>query len=535
MKICVGHLVWRLIQVRAQQNDLFRFLEVPMVNSKKKPNIVVIMADQLAPQFLPCYGHPVVKTPTLDRMAAEGVVFEAAYTNAPLCAPSRFSMMSGRLPVKIAAWDNAVEFSAEVPTFGHYLAAEGYQTCLSGKMHFVGPDQLHGYEKRLTTDVYPADFTWHPEWDRVGERLDWFHNMEVVTKAGPCVRSMYLDYDDEAVFAAKRYIFEQAKDGNEQPFMLTVSMIQPHDPYLCRQEKWDLYRDDDIDLPKTPPGLIPEDPHSGRLRYGYGATDVDLDEQTLRNARRAYYGSISDIDDKITGIMQTLREAGLADDTVVIVTSDHGDMLGERGMWFKMSFLEYSARVPFIVYAPKIFESRRVKEAISLVDLLPTVVELARDGNAGNYATPIEGRSILPHLSGVTGHDEAIGEYFSEGIATPMFMVRRGDLKFICADGDPNQLYDVVNDPEEHTNRAADPAYASQVEALETEINRAYDRAALTERVLESQRRRKFLKTVMRDQGVAWDYAATRDATNEYIRNTMPIYQLEKRARFPQV
>mgnify|MGYP001200722058 FL=1 len=129
----------------------------------RKPNLLLIQADQLAPQFLAAYGHPLVKTPNIDRLAEQGVVFDAAYTNAPLCAPSRFVMMSGRLPSRIAAWDNAVEFSSEIPTFAHYLSAEGYRTCLSGKMHFIGPDQLHGFGERLTTDVYPADFTWHPE------------------------------------------------------------------------------------------------------------------------------------------------------------------------------------------------------------------------------------------------------------------------------------------------------------------------------------------------------------------------------------
>ncbi len=217
--------------------------------------------------------------------------------------------MSGRLPSKIAAWDNAVDFSAEVPTFAHYLEHLGYRTCLSGKMHFVGPDQLHGFSDRVTTDVYPSDFTWHPEWDRPNERLDWFHNMEVVTKAGPCVRSMYLDYDDEAVFHARRYLFERAREGNDQPFMLTVSFIQPHDPYLCRQTEWNLYKDVEIDLPNLRPGEI-EDAHcERRLRYGYGATDVDLDDETIRRARRAYYGSISDIDHKIAALLEALKES----------------------------------------------------------------------------------------------------------------------------------------------------------------------------------------------------------------------------------
>jgi choline-sulfatase len=225
-----------------------------------KPNIVIIQADQLAPQFLAAYGHRLVKTPAINKLAEEGVVFDAAYTNSPLCAPSRFVMMSGRLPSSISAWDNAADFSSEIPTFAHYLAAEGYRTCLSGKMHFIGPDQLHGYGERLTTDVYPADYTWHPEWDRPDARLDWFHNMEVVTQAGPCVRSMYMDYDDDAVFKAKRFLFDHARDNTGQPFMLTVSMIQPHDPYLCSQEHWDLYRHDDIDLPKVPLGSVDEHP-----------------------------------------------------------------------------------------------------------------------------------------------------------------------------------------------------------------------------------------------------------------------------------
>ncbi|TNE40449.1 MAG: choline-sulfatase [Alphaproteobacteria bacterium] len=501
----------------------------------KQPNILVIMADQLAPQFLPCYGHPLVKAPTIARLAEEGVIFDAAYTNSPLCAPSRFIMMSGRLPSKIAAWDNAVEFSSEVPTFAHYLAAEGYETCLSGKMHFVGADQLHGYSTRLTTDVYPSDFTWHPEWDRPEERLDWFHNMEVVTKAGPCVRSMYLDYDDEAVFKAKRYLFEQAKQGNEKPFMLTLSMIQPHDPYLCRQDKWDLYEDVDIDLPKVSYGSVAQDPHSANLRYGYGASDIELSDEMVRNARRAYYGSIGDIDEKVADVLTALEEAGLADDTIVIVTADHGDMLGERGMWFKMSYFENSCRVPLIVHAPKMFSPRRVKEAVSLVDFLPTLVEMARDGKAADYATPIEGRSLLPHLSSGSGHDEAIGEYFGEGSASPIFMIRRGNKKIINVHGSTVQYFNLSEDENEINDLSENPAHSGEVGKLLTEIDGKYDVAALTEAVLESQRRRKFLKNVMREQGIVWDYSPDENAARTYVRNTMPIYELEKMSRFPQV
>lgn len=505
------------------------------MSNNKAPNILMIMADQLPPHFLGCYGHPVVKSPNIDKLAAEGVVFDGAYTNSPLCAPSRFVMMSGRLPTPIAAWDNAVDFSPEIPTVAHYLSAHNYRTCLSGKMHFIGPDQLHGYGERLTTDVYPADYTWHPEWDEPEKKLDWYHNMEVVTKAGPCMRSMYLDYDDEAVFKAKRYLFDHARDGAEQPFFLTVSLIQPHDPYLCRQDKWDLYEDSEIDLPKTPFGSVEEDHHSGLLRYTYGAAEIDLDEQTIRNARRAYYGSISDIDDKVGELMATLEEAQLAEDTIVMILADHGDMLGERGMWFKMSFLEYSSRIPLIVHAPNRFTPKRVSQAVSLADILPTCVDLARHGEAYSYATELEGRSLLPHLQGEAGHDEVIGEYYGEGSGNPMYMIRRGYMKYITAGPQCRQLFDLQADPEERHNLVAESAYAELVASLQAEIDQRYDQPALKQRVLESQRRRAFLKDVMLQQQLSWDYEPKADASKEYIRNTMPIYQLEKRARFPAV
>ena len=501
----------------------------------RKPNLLLIQADQLAPQFLAAYGHPLVKTPNIDRLAEQGVVFDAAYTNAPLCAPSRFVMMSGRLPSRIAAWDNEVEFSSEIPTFAHYLSAEGYRTCLSGKMHFIGPDQLHGFGERLTTDVYPADFTWHPEWDRPNAKLDWYHNMEVVTKAGICTRAMYMDYDDEVIFRAKRFLFDHAREDPERPFLLTVSMIQPHDPYLCREEHWNLYRDDEIDLPRVPLGSVEEDPHSARLRFSYGASELDLEEETIRDARHAYYGSISDIDDRVGELLNALEGAGFRDNTIVVFTSDHGDMLGERGMWFKMSFLENSSRVPLIISSPSGFNSGRVNSAVSLVDLLPTLDEFARDGLAIDYPTPIEGRSLLPHLSGSKGHDEVFGEYFAEGTTEPIYMIRRGGKKLIYSANDPTQYYDLTKDPLETNNLALNADFQAEVTDLIGEIENRYDHEALIKRVLESQRRRRFLKNIMRDQSISWDYQHVENGGDAYIRNTMPIYQLEKKSRFPQV
>src|SRR5918993_4364501 len=158
------------------------------------PNILMVMADQLTALALPAYGHPVVRTPHLDRLAAAGAVFEACYCNFPLCAPSRAALLTGRLASRVEVYDNAAEFRASVPTFAHGLRALGYRTCLSGKMHFVGPDQLHGFEERLTTDIYPADFGWTPDWDRPEERIDWwYHNLGSVKQAGVAEATNQLD------------------------------------------------------------------------------------------------------------------------------------------------------------------------------------------------------------------------------------------------------------------------------------------------------------------------------------------------------
>src|SRR4051812_827577 len=178
------------------------------------------MADQMAAGPLPCYGGPVVKAPHLQALAERGVVFDAAYCNSPICAPSRFSMLSGRLPTTIGAYDNASELPAAVPTLAHALTVAGYCTILSGKMHFIGPDQLHGYEERLTTDIYPADFSWTPNWAAGPRDKPSGISMQNVRQAGPCVRSLQIDYDDEVEHFAVQRLYDLAREpaAERKPF-----------------------------------------------------------------------------------------------------------------------------------------------------------------------------------------------------------------------------------------------------------------------------------------------------------------------------
>ena len=275
----------------------------------RQPNILLIMADQLSAFALPCYGHPVVKAPHIARWRRTGVLFENAYCNSPLCAPSRYSMLAGRLPSRIGAYDNASEFPASVATIAHGLRAQGYRTALCGKMHFVGPDQLHGFEERLTTDIYPVDFGWTPDWDRPEERIDWwYHNMQSVRQAGIAEATNQLDFDDEVTFQALRFLQDHARSDDPRPFFLTVSFTHPHDPYAIREAYWDRYRDDEIAPPRIGP-LPPErmDPHSRRLVRVSAMDEAAISPDDVRRARHAYYGAISYVDDAVGELIETLR------------------------------------------------------------------------------------------------------------------------------------------------------------------------------------------------------------------------------------
>ena len=502
-----------------------------------RPNILVVMADQLAPHFTGAYGHPLVRTPALEDLAERGTRFDAAYCHSPLCAPARFTMLSGQPVSAIGAWDNAAEFPASVPTLAHYLAMTGYRTVLSGKMHFVGPDQLHGFEERLTTDIYPADFAWTPNWDEADTRIGkWYHNMDSLAEAGQALATYQIDYDEEVGFSSVRRLYDLARDRDERPFFLVASFIHPHDPYVARPEWWDLYDHADIDLPEPmPEGAL--DRHTRRIRRGIQADTVGYTEDQCRNARHGYYANTSYFDSWVGRLVGVLDETGRLDNTVVIVTSDHGDMLGDRGAFFKMSFFERSARVPLIMAGPGV-AGRAVPNVCSHLDLLPTLLDIATGGGTWpGVGAPLAGRSLWELAAGGTdATDETSGEYTAEMTSHPMFMIRRGRHKYIHCDTDPPLLYDVEADPLERTNLADDPGSAGLAAAFAIETAQRWDSAGIRQRVLHSQRSRRVLHAAVEsDTALSWDYSPVRDAANEYVRNHMDWAEAGPRSRFPRL
>src|SRR3954463_4230587 len=519
---------------RARRRGARRRARDPAPMTARPPNVLLVMVDQLAASWLPAYGHGVVQAPSLTALARAGTVFDAAYCAAPLCAPSRASLLTGRLPSRTCVYDNAAEMRASVPTFTHALRAAGYATALAGKMHFVGPDQQHGFEERLTPDVYPAGLDWTPDWRApVGERLPWYHTMESVVSPGVSAASMQVDYDDEVCFHAVRAVFDHARGHAGEPFFLVASFTSPHDPWELPARYGDRYDPADIELPAVPAIPFDEaDPHSRRLREMYGVDEAALSDEQIRHARHAYYAAISYVDERIGRVLGALRDAGLEEETLVVFTADHGEMLGERGLWYKMAFFEDSARVPLVVRGPAghLRAGARGAAPVSLLDLAPTLLALCGPAAAEALAD-LDGTSLVPLLRGIGGREApVVAEYLAEGVVAPAVMVRSGALKYVRCPGDPDQLYDLASDPREVRDLAA--AGDGRPDALRAEADRRWDLAAIERDVLDSQRERRLVVAALdRGRYAAWDFEPRVDGAMRYVRSKADLYELQRRSR----
>lgn len=508
-----------------------------MTDAPTMPNIVLFMTDQLTASVLSSYGGRVCKTPNLDRLASRGVVFEQAYCPYPLCAPSRFAMMSGRLASRIGAWDNGAEFPASTPTFAHYLRARGYYTCISGKMHFVGPDQFHGFEERLTTEIYPSDFSWTPApeerdaSDRFGAGVS---SVESVLDAGPMARTMQIDYDEDVIHHAVREVYARARSADARPFMLTVSLTQPHDPYITTQAFWDLYEDTEIDAPRVPAiPLDQRDPHSRMLHGHYGQDKTDIDVHATARARRGYYGMISHIDAMFGRLMDALSDSGVSENTLVIFASDHGDMMGERGMWFKKTLFEPAIHVPLIVGGLGIAQ-RRVATPVSLLDLLPTLVDVS-GAPAGTICTPFNGQSLVPLLHGGSKHDPVMVEHLDGGTDAPRVMLRDGDLKLVLSRAYPTMLFNLSDDPFELNDLASDPAASNDMARLLAKAHEIWDLDALAIDKHANQTARTVVNTALQTgRPQVWDFTPGTLAQNSnYVRSGDKFPDVERRSYLP--
>lgn len=496
-------------------------------------NILIVMVDQLNGTLFPDGPAEWLHAPHLKALAARSARFANAYTASPLCAPGRASFMSGQLPSVTRVYDNAAEFASDIPTYAHHLRRAGYQTCLSGKMHFVGPDQLHGFEERLTTDIYPADFGWTPDYRKPGERIDWwYHNMGSVTGAGVAEISNQMEYDDEVAHHAKMKLYDLARGKDDRPWCLTVSFTHPHDPYVARRKYWDLYEDCAYLDPEVPAmDYVDHDPHAKRIFDANDWRNFEITDEDIRRSRRAYFANISYLDDQIGAILQVLEDTG--QEAIVVFVSDHGDMLGERGLWFKMCFYEGSARVPLMIALPE-GQGRSVTEPVSTIDLCPTLCDLA--GVSMAEVLPwTTGESLVPLMQGDRRHSPVMMEYAAEASYAPLIALRQDRWKYTNCALDPEQLFDLEADPMELVNLAEDPNSADVLDRFRRMAAERWDLDRFDAEVRQSQARRWVVYEALRQGGYfPWDFQPLRDASERYMRNHMDLNVLEDSQRFPR-
>ncbi|MEM9268816.1 MAG: choline-sulfatase, partial [Pseudomonadota bacterium] len=470
-----------------------------------QPNILIFMVDQLNGTLFPDGPADWLHTPNLARLAQNSVRFATTYTASPLCAPGRASFMSGLRPQNTQVYDNAAEFASDIPTYAHHLRRAGYRTCLSGKMHFVGPDQMHGFEERLTTDIYPADFGWTPDYRKPGERIDWwYHNLGSVTGAGVAETTNQLEYDDDVAHQAIQKIYDFSRGLDPRPWCLTVSFTHPHDPYVARRRDWDLYEDCPHLMPQMPAlDYADHDPHSQRLFDANDWRSFEIYESDVRRARQAYFANITYLDRKIGECLQTLEDT--RQEAIILFLSDHGDMLGERGLWFKMSFFEGSARVPLMISAPE-FAPQTITAPVSTLDVTPTLCDLAGI-SMDEIASWVDGESLVPLAFGQERTSPVMMEYAAEGSYAPLVSLRYGPWKYNRCALDPDQLFHLDSDPQERTNLATDPAHAGTLNALRQKSEVRWDLDAYDAQVRESQARRWVVYEALRNGAYfPWDY-----------------------------
>lgn len=448
-------------------------------------NIVFLFSDEHTGTVMGNSGHPIVRTPHLDRLAEQSYTFDNAYCNSPICVPSRLSLLTGCYPHQIDAWDLGVIPDRQHKTWGDYLGNAGYESVLCGRTHFNGTDRLLGFSKRLLDDL-PRWYSRNgrpPNRTRDARRGSNSH----VAECGPGDHE-HTRYDREVTDLAVDFLRKKASSSDDSPFLLYCGYMHPHFPLIAPPEFFSWYDPNSLELPDTwNESLASQHPIIQHHRWSW-RNDMPPSEETVRCALASYYALVSSLDAQIGRIIDAIDSSRLSKDTIIIYTSDHGEMAGSHGIWQKQCFYESAVKVPLILRLPA-GETQRVKQNVSLVDILPTLLEIADI----NKPTDLPGDSLL----GIAQHqrDETTRAVFSEyhhmGMLNAGFMLKQGDHK-LChyVDSEP-QLFNVHIDPLENCDLAQNPKYAAIREELENALYAIADPNVVDARAKENQKARK--------------------------------------------
>ena len=425
-----------------------------------RPNILFLMSDEHRADVTGYEGDPVIRTPTLDWLARTGVAFRNAYTPSPVCVPARMCMMAGQFPKTCRCEEYGQDLAPGAMTFARRFSQYAYNTVACGKLHHMGPDALQGWRQRIgchdEMDARYIEGAVREEFEKYRSPLSdgkWSDAKEI-RRAG-IARSRNTIDDDYTVRGALDFIekyFNDAgydKQRGHEPLLLKVSLVQPHYPYFTTEDKFNYY------LNRVRPYLNQQVFPHPYLSLKQVRPGADVTERELQRAVAAYYGMIETIDDSYRKVLDALTFAGQnLDDWIIVYTSDHGEMLGQHGVWEKFKFFEASVRVPLIIRWPKGFAGgRTVHENVSLCDLFATLCDLAQIPAPGG----LDSRSLSPLLRGeaVSWRNEAVSQMGKTNV-----LIKRDHLKYQYYGPEmPEVLFDLEQDPDETTNFIGDPKY----------------------------------------------------------------------------
>jgi len=447
-------------------------------------NLLVIVSDEQAAQYMGCSGHPIVLTPNLDRLAARGTRFSQAYTNCPICVPARASMATGRYVHELGTWDNAIAYEGQPDSWAHRLTQAGRAAVSIGKLHYRDDTVLGGF----TETIMPMHIIGGLG-DLLGSVRDPMpvrHKTRTLSEELGPGESSYTRYDRAITRSAKQWLQDVAPSVRE-PWTLYVGLVAPHFPLIAPAEFFALYPPARMPLPKAcHPDEWPEHPWLQAIRKCFVWNDY-FDDDKRRLATASYFALCSFLDDNVGQILDTLDAAGLTDKTRVVYSSDHGDNLGVRGLWGKSNHYEESVAIPMIMAGPDVPAGHVVSTPVTLVDLFPTVLDCTATAPAPEDSDK-PGRSLLALAREPQQPDRvAFSEYHAAGAASGAFMLRKGRYKLVYYVGMQPQLFDLQDDPQELQDRAQDTSLQTVLAQLQGELRTICDPEVVDRRAKADQ------------------------------------------------
>lgn len=447
-------------------------------------NLIVILSDQHTRQAIGAMGHKVVKTPNLDRLADSGTLFRNAYCNAPICVPSRATLATGRYAFEIEKWDNCKPYNGSETSWGHRLASQGHMAASIGKLHFRSEEDDNGFDPELL----PLHVV-----NGIGNLFTICRNpLPVAKKFASLIRdagagnSSYIEYDRDIINQAINWIREYGLK-QEKPWVLFVSLVCPHPPWIAPPEFFELYSLKDIDLPRA--YCLDERPlHPGLedFRHFLGIKD-EFEEEIVRRVVATYYGMISYLDDNIGKLLTAVNESSLKNTTRFLYTSDHGESMGQKGLFSKQNMFEESVGIPMILAGADIPKGHVCDAPVQLIDVFPTVMDCT-GVTPDEKDKSLQGTSLISIANGKNLDRTIFSEQHCAGASSAVYMVRRGPHKLVkYMQGYPSQFYDLESDPLELIDLGSDPNFENLVADLEKNLRLILDPEAIDKKAKNDQ------------------------------------------------